>query len=709
MQQQQDWYLHEGPPADRVGVTPDPRGVICGVSITVSPATEWGSVAEVGDVILAQLIPSQEGMASIPASWRIIHESVLPNSESASAATPGSCCTWAYGFYDTANETFTFANLSPAGRICGRFWLLKNVDRRVPVDYVYLGMPVQESFGREMSGTDSMSILVNFPKVLGHRGRLLSGTRHHAQGALQVTNFGCVTSLSASELYGIVRGPEPLISTPFWAERYTSISGAELFSCQYVAFDQVTFSEPGELTGTRPYYNKGPTGGKAWGQINASLSWTARSALLTYPFFKADTSLSTSMVRAISRSVHLDPGQYVFFTAGRISNSTSPLYLQVIRPDSSRVGHFFMQSGIGFPPNSGAAFTLPFAIGEPGSESGTYNARKIFGGEFTATDSGIYELRYGVARYASSPPRFLEEITNTQIDQNIAHIMVGLCSVYGSQCTPTLFPWERTGPSRRLAHGSSVPWRSSIEGSPYTSITPIAFSITPRGVQHQRSRLWWPRAGHGFWSYGQSDSASLQFVGGSWGSIGDYGMAEVDRQVWGDYFASAGASVRTVGKYYLEVKAQLLGTSGANNGDVWFGLMAPSGFGRYPGVGAVGNNTRRFGLRWIAVINEVPSSTYTGTFASELSFSDTRVYGFALDFSANEATMYLDGSAFCTLNFYDSLPKNQAFSRPRLGPWRFGGNFTDASRYLGVYINTTGPFEYKPAGFVAWDWTNEVP
>jgi hypothetical protein len=97
---------------------------------------------------------------------------------------------------------------------------------------------------------------------------------------------------------------------------------------------------------------------------------------------------------------------------------------------------------------------------------------------------------------------------------------------------------------------------------------------------------------------------------------------------------------------------------------------------------------------------KVTEGTTTTTGLSTWGLND--VVGVALDFSANTADWYLNG----TLVRSSTLPTGMK-DHPVAAELVFG-DLSSTAAIPAFSINFTGPFSSKPTGFEAWDWPNEV-
>lgn len=664
---QADWYLHEQVVPTKFPVEPLDLGYAACATATLSMhlATIWPGILD-DDYVLVQIAWSGGESAdptSLGADMDYIYWRRAADSSSGTKREQGPPCHWAGTFVADTDGSIRIARNSATEQICVKAWALRYVDKRIPVDYLYLS-------GYSYDSTTTRCVP-------------MAATRYHEIGGMQVTNSGGRTNASRSAHFMTrMFGPTAGYSTN-WSMFVETSAAANIYCNNTVWFDYLTGEEHEELTGT-PLAGTATGGLRYWAGINVSESWVSASRA-SEMYLRVFDGSAGSMVRVYSHIENLAPGEYIFWAAlGSGTGASTYVYMTAEGPDGIDKGNFYVWTGGPGPEISGAAGTASTAFDEaflvtPLCSGLPNQSSAVLGGMFSVSSTGTYTLKIGLASET-------KDKTQAKLGQLYGNAGIGLNPANKSILSAYAFPQERRGISR-LGIGAAA-WGPYETGRRAHALT---FQVTRRDAWIQPCSLiscWNPWVGPPTIRYTMAPRHKP--------FDDNVGYAQLDRWVFPRYYATNDAVSRTWGRYYLEFTVSDVYTLGALSG----GSFAIMHCGAEPtGASLTEGNKLRISGNGDAHDNSMPGLTLTLSTTNFL--NDGEVIGILIDYENSVIRVYTSGVEYVTGTMSARLrqePMCVAFS-PTNSAYIWLEKWT---------INTTGPFSYKPAGAVAYDWINEV-
>lgn len=684
---QADWYLHEGPRpefSDTEFLSLSGGGIVwaqCGIpDITLDAISIWPTL-QPGDYLLVQAMCEDVSLDAflpiIPDTWDYIFHKMR-----GVGGEGGPNCHWAGRVVteDELSSSWIFSHEYADYRACISVWALRGVDKRGPVDNIFL--TAQETY----DGPPSKP------------GQWVYATRVHDYGGVQVTSLGVRDGADhASDTWylPVMLGPEPdhsykwsMQSTfhPYagvrpWGPGYNS------YITNLVYFDIPQESDFEELTKTPPRGSS--TGGfRYFTELNGSISWY--STTTNGSWLKIFGGSAGSLTRVYVKTMPaLPPGQYMFF--GQFTGYTyqsSWGSMRVICDDEPSLNWGALGDGLyayyGMPAASSLSFD--YVVFQNLHPDGVPNrVMGDFGCVFSLTQT--HDVRLLVEQLGD--PSTLPGSKND--DRNGGNL--GLNRTNKSVFTPYIVP-------RVDYPGINRAWAGIVQWSPFESKNEfygLTFQINKRGTRRNVPGF----AGNGLnWGHGHT-WASAYPVTLTHRLQDEQGVALVDRWLFPRYFVSASATAMTWGHYYWEFRVQMRQTVGYEYDIARCGLTDPAArydghslFPRYlqldtsESAGAQNSITHLY-----ESLSSAPSATY---------WYEGLVAGVEVDFENSVINYYRAGSRIAQWSI-TALGR-----RVPVTFWLQTGSFT-GTRTHQVSCNFTGPFYYtKPTGAVAFDWMNEV-
>lgn len=687
MSGQADWYLHEGARGDSpISPVGGSLGAIefyqCGDPVMLDASSVWPAL-EVGDYILAMVMWENTGSNGdptvLPAGWDYIFHRYNDEATDLGGGIngyrhAGPQLHWT-GHFVTAEDissSFTFDHVTSGKQVCVKAYALRNVDKRAPVDYLYLS---GTGFNTQSLGATGVT-----------RCTPWMATRLNSYGGLQVSCHGTKETAdnSGTWRFSVVAGPEPDYATN-WTMPNSVLSLTQNYCHALVYFDFVTPNNFSEVTSTPPC-TSASGGARVWGALKTDQVWISASRGSSYVAALNVSATPVSSMAVLYKSASLGPGQYLFWSGvGNIHSIGDFVYMAAVNDtDGITLGTYFKPNGAPAwtvyesPAIGGARFDEDVCL-YPDMDGLPNYSVAVCGGLFSLSFTASVTFKIGVLGGA-------DDILAARNTSAWRFTQLGCNPTNKSVLTPGFtnlvdFP----GISRAHLGSPAYGWSTDF----YSSIYGLTFQLNKRGSLMRKPGL---IGVFNPWIGGTSENWRGARQRHSNPDYNTSGVSQLDRWVFPRIYLSNDDASATYGHYYAELTIQNFDSFGALNDPQFIGIMGPcnvhDGHHLRTGVFIFGEG----GVAEESLYFENQTGTWTGLGTTN---------GIEIDYVNAVLKFYKDGVN--TLSW-------DMTARGRTVPYTL---VLKSNGYIGNWsctwiANTQGPFSAKPAGAIAYDFVNEV-
>lgn len=297
---------------------------------------------------------------------------------------------------------------------------------------------------------------------------------------------------------------------------------------------------------------------------------------------------------------------------------------------------------------------------------------------FTAQETGVHKLRISVA---DGP-----DVTDLEHSNTSARAIVYRTALLEGFCSPTWVPSNYTGQLRRLQQGPIYHFNTSGSGFQSSQFVGAYSFVVNKNVPTLARAIMLPYLGLGIGGSKVGDDGLTITKPITVGNDADSPML-CTRQVYPDIDGTEQA-------YYAEIRLTSVGTSDDQNRIVVGPLH-----GRFWDM----ENNGQYGVySWAQNGTFIRSGSASGLPSSAWSASAGTVIGVLVDYPNRLVNFYKNGTLIGSMAMITAAGEEHHKLPFMLVVYNAG-----ASASVFEYVaNLSGPFDYQPAGSIAWDWPN---